>query len=255
MDAEMKRRQAKGHTGVSYDARSDRFTAEIWVEGRRRWLGSYHTVVEASDAYQAAKAERPQREQKPNAFMQAYAAFRDRHGGDRQEPPEGAELVYDGQAFVFAGTTWRNVKGRGRFAFMVWRSKCKTCGAEYSTMTPSPVSVAKGVTRNCQEHVGERPFGRRSPPRAKVQAKAEPLTLREELAVHLTALGRVHERLPIERVAELIAERSARFSDPAPVRNSLQAWAAGRLSTDVVCPVELRGGEVVFPDDPVRGLL
>lgn len=255
MDVEMKRRQAKDYTGVSYDARSDKFTAEIWVEGQRKWLGSHHTAEEASNAYEAAKAERPKREQRPSAFMRAYAAFRDRHGGDRADPPEGAELVYDGQVFVFVGTTWRHVKGKGRYAFMVWRSKCKTCGAEYSTMTPSPVSVAKGVTRNCREHVGETPFGKRAAPRPKPQAKAEPLTMFEELAACLRVIGRTHDRLPIGRVAELVAERSSLWHRVGGADRALRRWAEGKVSTDTECPVTMRGDVVVFPEDPARGLL
>lgn len=260
MDVETKRLEAKGYVGVSYDTRSDRFTAEIWVTGERRWLGSYHTAQEASDAYETAKAARPPREQRPNAFMEAYRAFRDRHGGDRADPPEGAELVYDGQAFTFAGTTWRHVKGQGRFVFMLWRSRCKTCGGEYSTMTPSPVSVAKGVTRNCPEHVGKSRFGPRKAASPVKAAPAVELTMYGELEQHLKALGLTHQRLPIGRVAELLAGRgfSRRTLHSADaLRNVLGRWIAKDVKgqTEAGCPVELEGDVIVFPFNPALGLL
>ena len=34
-----------------------------------------------------------------SAFARVYAQFRQDHGGERTEPPEGAELVYDGLWF------------------------------------------------------------------------------------------------------------------------------------------------------------
>jgi hypothetical protein len=251
MDAETKRAQAKDYTGVSYDARSDRFTAEIWVAGERRWLGSYHTALDASDAYQEARAARPPREPRVNAFMEAYRAFRDRHGGDRTDPPDGAVLEYDGQQFAYTGVTWRSMGKRGRYAFVVWRSRCKECGAEYTTMTPSPVSVAKGVTRNCPEHVGKNPFAKR---KAGVAKQPEPLSVFEELAEHLRVLGLSHDRLPIAAVAEFVAARSYRLTH-ADALSALPKWSAGALRLETECPVEVRDGMVMFPDNPARGLL
>lgn len=250
MDVEQKRQMAKGLKGVSYDARIDRFTAEIYEGGGRRWLGSYHTAREASDAYAEAAAQRPPRERSQSAFAQVYAAFRDRHGGPDKDPPVGARLEYNGQHFEFTGLTWRRVRGR-MFAFAVWRSACRTCGAEYATMTPMPVSVAKGITRNCHEHVTQgNPFGRKAPkPEAKTSS---PLSVGERVAAQLTALGAVYDRLPLQRAAELVADRVPGVDAGACAR-MVRGW--GGTGSDTPLPVTLSGDDVLFPDHPARDLL
>lgn len=254
MDIESKRQVAKGLRGVSYDARIDRFTAEIYISGERKWLGSYHTAQEASDAYEEAAKQRPPRERSQSAFAQVYTAFRERHGGSDTEPPKGATLTYDGQTFTFAGVGWRKVTGR-KLAFATWTSDCRTCGAEYRTMTPMPVSVAKGVTRNCHEHVTQsNPFGKKAA-KAKASQPAEaakPVTVKEQIAAHLGVLGSVYDRLPLQRVAELVSDRIPMIDTESCLRLLLNWDGRGG---DTPLPVTLLGDDVLFPDNPARGLL
>lgn len=192
MDVMQKRELAKTLRGVSYDARTDRFTAEIYEGGVRRWLGSYHTAQEASDAYAEADAAREPRGQSSSAFARVYAQFRQNHGGERTEPPEGAELVYDGQTFALVGVTWRNVRGR-RFAYLVWDSDCQTCGEGYRTMSPAPVSVAKGITRNCQLHT-----------RGAKKPSAEPPSLSDHIAGKAEVLAMLHDRIGLAEAAQWV---------------------------------------------------
>lgn len=50
-----KRAQASGVRGVYFDARSDKFVAEVKKGGKRIGLGSYSTLDEAAEAYRRAK--------------------------------------------------------------------------------------------------------------------------------------------------------------------------------------------------------
>lgn len=212
MGVEQKRELAKTLRGVSYDARTDRFTAEIILAGERKWLGSYHTAQEAADAYVEAAALRPKREKSQTAFAEAYAKFRQDHGGDRATPLEGAELVYDGQVFVFVGLIWRKVRGV-KYAFFAWDGACQTCGAGYRTMTPAPVSVAKGITRNCHSHTNTGGRARVKPPvRPTVEAVAkqppsQPSAMSEHIAGKVEVLAMIHDRIGLADAAQWIAEQ------------------------------------------------
>ena len=199
IEVEQKRGEAKALRGVSYDPRIDRFTAEIYVGGERQWLGSYVTSGEASRAYLEAAAQRAPVVRVASAFRQVYAAFRDLYGGREGTPPVGAVLEYDGQRFVFQGMTWRR-QGGGTFAYMTWESCCKSCGKVYRTMSPAALSVAKGVTRNCPEHVQARGFRPKG-----AQAAGPGYTLGEKITAVLAPLGLVHSRLPLGQVVGILA--------------------------------------------------
>jgi hypothetical protein len=144
-----KRGAARLYPGVNYDARIDRYTAEIYVDGVRNWLGSYNELEDAIAAYDAAKQERPPR---AGSFNAIYRAFRQEHGGVEGTPPTGAVLEYDEQQYLFRGLTFRKSKGGASYSYYEWESACKTCGAFFLTQTAAPVSVCKGITRNCPEH-------------------------------------------------------------------------------------------------------
>lgn len=197
IDVEAKRAEAKALRGVTYDARIDRFTAEIYAGGVRRWLGSYITAREAHDAYLAADAER-EVVKRVSAFSQAYTAFRERHGGRDNLPPEGAALEYDGQVFVFTGLTWRKAGAGKPFAYMSWSSRCKTCGEDYKTMSPAAVTVAKGVTRNCPQHTkAPRGFAQRGKER-------KPVTASEQIADALEATSLLRESVTLAEAADIV---------------------------------------------------
>lgn len=232
MDAMQKRELAKTLRGVSYDARTDRFTAEIYEGGVRRWLGSYHTAQEASDAYAEADAQRKPRARSDSAFAQVYAQFRQEHGGERTEPPEGAELVYDGQLFTLVGVTWRNVRGR-RFAYLVWDSDCQTCGDGYRTMSPAPVSVAKGVTRNCQLHT-----------RGAKKPSAEPPSLSGHIAGKVEVLAMLHDRIGLAEAARWVVAQggwSGRAVGAGAVAELIRALVA-----DGTIRARLRDCDLIF---------
>lgn len=232
MDVEQKRELAKSLRGVSYDARTDRFTAEIYESGQRRWLGSYHTAQEASDAYAQADAAREPRERSSSAFAQVYAQFRQDHGGDRTEPPEGAELVYGGQAFVLVGVTWRKVRGR-KFAYMVWDSDCQTCGEAYRTMTPAPVSVAKGITRNCPQHV-----------RGSKKPGIDPPSLSDRIAAKVGVLGMLRDRIGLAEAAQWVRDQGgwgARVPPEGAVAELISAMVG-----DGTIRAALRDGDLIF---------
>lgn len=200
MDVAAKRQIAAGLRGVSYDARIDRFTAEIWISGERRWLGSYTDADEAAEAYQQAALTRPPRTTPPS-FQELYARFREEHGGTQGEgtPAKGDVLCYDGQRFVFKELAWRKSPKGAKHAFFVWESECRECGDAYTTMTAAPVSMVRGIVRTCPEH--RRKSGKRG-----AKSDTAPRTLGEQVAAVLAPLGAVHGEMPLGHlVRELIA--------------------------------------------------
>jgi hypothetical protein len=200
IDVEAKKAEAKALRGVSYDARIDRFTSEIYVGGVRRWLGSYITAREAHEAYLEADADR-EVVKRVSAFSQAYTAFRDRHGGREKMPPEGSVLEYDGQKFKYTGLTWRKSNGRP-FAYATWSSACKTCGAEYKTMSPAAVTVAKGVTRNCPQHTrAPRGFAQRGKGKP---SGYKPITASEQIADALEPMSLLRDSITLDEAAEIV---------------------------------------------------
>lgn len=235
IDVEGKRAQARDLRGVSYDPRIDRFTAEIYENGVRRWLGSYITAVEAGEAYGEAAATREPRPRSGTSFADCYAAFRGKYGGDRNNPPVGAEMVYDGQKYRFAGVDWRKPKGGGAKAFFVWDSHCKTCGTLFKTRTPAPVSVAKGITRNCPEHAKGR--GARKP--AAEPRKA--FTLGERAASALEPLGLLYDSVPLEEAVRVASE--AVGTDVSLLVAHISK--TGRLGNDPA-PFRIEGDRLVF---------
>lgn len=136
-----KREIAKGYRGVWYDARIDKFAAEIYVAGKKKYLGSYREAHEAGEAYAAAARDRPLVRKGPS-FAEAVAEIADR-------PVVGDVVTYEGQTFEFIGTQFRKVAGR-TLPFFEWRSACTTCGEEYETL--SSAGGGRGVTRRCLAH-------------------------------------------------------------------------------------------------------
>ncbi len=253
VDVNAKRLEAVPFTGVSYDARTDRFTAEIYIDGVRKWLGSHKTAQEASAAYVAARAARPQRETK-TAFTQVYTEFRESHGGDRTDPPIGASLEYDGQTFIYAGDDWRFGRGGIRVRYALWDTHCHTCGEAIQIMAPHSPSMAKGISRNCDAH--KRPGGARiKRKRSEAKEVASPApepkaeTVLEKLYRMLAELGMVRERMATDDVVEHLATRAFPTSWKTSldgVRRHLVRWAEGDAPGDPVFRLEDEGNTVVF---------
>lgn len=252
VDGETKRLEAKALRGVSYDRRTDRFTAEIYVGGCRTWLGSFATAAEASAAYLDAVARRPAISRKSTSFGKVYVAFREEHGGLDEDPPVGASLVYDGQTYVVRDYAFRST-ARGAFRYLVWESTCRSCGEAYTTMTAFSPDFAKGITRNCAEHVTKgRGLRWARKAEAACEADATPeasktLTLEEQSLPHLEALEAVRGRWPLDEVAryvcgELLGRKSE--SSVPGFKARLRRWAAGEFETP--CVFALEGDTVVF---------
>ena len=221
---EGKRSLARLHPGVNYDARIDRFTAEIYIDGARKWLGSYPEIEQAIEAYQQAKQERPPR---AGSFNAVYRAFRDAHGGEKGTPPKGAVLEYDGQQYKFHGVTFRKSKGASSYSYYQWESHCKSCGELFLTMTAAPVSVCKGITRNCPEH---RRGAKRTTATTSERAApaAKPLTgMKALLAAEVEGLAIVYDTLPISELAEKLFPVVADLPHMAlePFEKYLRNWS------------------------------
>lgn len=149
---EAKREEARQHRGVWYDARADKFVGEIYSKGSRHFLGHFATAGEAADAYVAARAELPSGRGGDGSFVNAFQSFLNDCESDADGTPKAGELMtYKDQDFTFEGVVFRSMKGRKR-PFYEWISSCSVCGDPYVTMTATTPGVAKGITRNCEQH-------------------------------------------------------------------------------------------------------
>ena len=237
-----KRDAARLHPGVNYDARIDRYTAEIYVDGVRNWLGSYHEIEDAIAAYGAAKQERPPR---AGSFNAIYRAFREAHGGVDGTPPKGAVLEYDSQQYKFHGLTFHKSKGGASYSYYEWESACKTCGEFFLTQTAAPVSVCKGITRNCPDHRrGAKRAKAASSERADVVAAKPALTgMKAVIADEVETLALLYEDMATsEFVARLLPAMDRFRLQPDGFEKFLLKWAE-----DEDCPyVVNHNGKVGF---------
>lgn len=249
-----KREIARPHPGVNYDARIDRFTAEIYVDGVRKWLGSYSEIEQAIEAYQQAKQERPVRSDTFNAI---YRAFRERHGGERGTPPEGAVLEYDGQQYKFHGVTFRKIKGGSPYAFYRWEGACRTCGEFFLTQTAAAVSMCKSITRNCPEHTtrgrkraksptSERGVDAVLPGRDIAEATPTPYSgMKGAIASQIEVLAMVYETLAPSELAEKIFPALSSYPY-MPNVEALEQYLRKWPIDDEACPFVIYDEEVAF---------
>lgn len=168
-DAELLRDAALGVRGVSYDSRSNRYTADIMIDGRKRRIGSFLTVAEASEAYEERrKAEpvvRPSTYRKSvsgptvkDSFAEFLAVNGNPFSGDTWTTP-------DGQAYTFIEKKF-SMQRRKRHLYYLFGSQCRTCGAGFQTLVPASVSAMVGVARNCEAHRKAHHFKRKDVPEA-----------------------------------------------------------------------------------------
>lgn len=147
-----RRDEAKGRRGVWYDSRADKFVAEVYSRGERHFLGHFPTADAASDAYAAARAEMPSGRGGEGSFVRVFQSFLDTCEKDAKGTPLRDEvMIYKEQQFLFNGVVFRSMNNRQR-PFYHWESNCSVCGAAYETLTATRPNVAKGITRNCEDH-------------------------------------------------------------------------------------------------------
>jgi hypothetical protein len=104
-------------------------------------------------------------------------------------------------------------------------------------MTPAPVSVAKGITRNCSEHT--RRGGARKAKRT-VKPTTGVVTAAEQVAKVLDGIAMGGKPLPIEEVTRLVdlqIEGGGRM---------VTAWLLGRWYSNTQLPISLEGDLVHF---------
>lgn len=182
LDVEAMRAMTYGVRGVSFDARSRRFVADIFIDGRRVRIGSFLTLDEAAEAYEDRKAQTPRkatpsRSNGRESVTASYARFL----ADNSPLYEGFTVwtTPDGQEFTYLGEQFGNRMGKA-WKFNRFGSNCRVCGSEFETLVLASPSAMPGVTRNCEEHRKAHSFGR-SAQGPKLRAKeAAPLASRSE---------------------------------------------------------------------------
>lgn len=160
---EQGRALTKGLPGVNYDGRIDRFTAEIVVEGERRWLGSFETPEAAAAAYHEVRRENPVqrvvRRVKEWTFPACYADFHAACEKDKFDHPAVGSVFFapDDQDFeIVAKDFFGKRKGAKRLPWLRWRADCQVCGAPYETRSLASAKKLSGLTRTCAAHRGQR---------------------------------------------------------------------------------------------------
>lgn len=165
---EQKRAEARKFKGVSYDARTGKYTSEIVVRGERRYLGSFDTAPQAADAYLAVRSDEPveRRAAETNTFEIAFSKFLE--GCQRTEPYNNIAtgevfVAPDGQQYRVVGVEFYRKKGskskRVAWMFYRWETHCRVCGLPFITKTTVRAKTVTGMTRNCLAHRGQRDVG------------------------------------------------------------------------------------------------
>ena len=216
-----KQAQAAQYRGVSYDRRSDRFSA--WLHRKRGSvrLGSYDTAEAAAEAVESLEKVIPRHK----SFRDLYREWLDTAPRDEHKTIKaGTVLTYDEQTYVVNRVQWGRVHGRA-WCYLVFRSSCKICGAGYETLTPAS-TAAVGIARNCPQHrkatgfkkKGSRPQRRSRAGKtgqggiaasAKREGRAGP-SAQDVLAVValLADLALIHDRISVDDVVSAAASRA-----------------------------------------------
>ena len=174
---EQNRALTKGLPGVNYDGRIDRFTAEIVVEGERRWLGSFETPEAAAAAYHEVRRQNPVqrvvRRVKEWTFPACYADFHAACEKDKFGHPAVGSVFFapDDQDFeIVAKDFFGKKKGAKRLPWLRWKADCQVCGAPYETRSLASAKRMSGLTRTCAAHRGQR----KAPEAVEIISEPEP---------------------------------------------------------------------------------
>jgi hypothetical protein len=155
-----KRDQAKEFKGVSFEPRSNKFTAVIRIRNERRWLGSFDTAEEAGVAYALARVNNPVVRTAVGSHDESFAHLYDEFLLDAQAAdnvehgrvlPGSIFTAPDGQNFRMERVEFFKRGPKGKWIFYCWSSACRTCGGRYETKTQGGKRVT-GMTRNCADH-------------------------------------------------------------------------------------------------------
>ncbi len=226
---ERKRAQAAVYRGVYYDPAGDAFVAEIYVSGKRRYLGRFRTAEEASGTYLRERELNPiVRQTSSNSYEAVYADFlASCRSTKRGDPLEDEEFVYDGQTFTYLRTSFAKPNGVTR-PYYVFGSHCKTCSGWYETRI-SP-SGGRGITRNCEEHRKASPWGQKAAvfkvgePSATAQHKQDLLDLVDSCAEDM---GFACEEMPLSDFAAFCRKTDVGgvIDKPELLEKSIVRWS------------------------------
>lgn len=155
---EKKRAEAQLHRGVTYDARIDKFTAEITLAGDRVYLGAFVTAVEAGRVYEEQRRRLPisRRPAGGVTFAAAYRNFLTDCSKDEHGAPAAGEIFTapDGQRFRLAGVEYARKNGKV-YVWSRWEARCRVCGQLYDQSLERGIKNVKWMMRNCEQHRGD----------------------------------------------------------------------------------------------------
>ena len=147
--------------GVFYDSARGMFTATVYRNKARHFLGRFKTLDEAAAAVDAFKDANPRErdpDRLPTVKERVAEFYREVERDARDFPKPGSVLTLplpDGgeQAFKLVKVTFRKQGGKSR-PYAQFSSSCKVCGAAYETLAAltrgDTANVA--VTRTCEDH-------------------------------------------------------------------------------------------------------
>lgn len=213
---EQKRAEARKFKGVSYDARTGKFTSEIVVYGERRYLGSFDTAKEAGDAYIAVRLDAPVFRQKAETvtFEAAFSEFLETCV---RVPPynniaSGSIFTApDGQQFRMRGVEYYRKKGsnskRVRWMFYRWETHCRVCKEPIIVKTTVRANTVNGMTRNCIYHRGQKEIGEHVKNPMFWAERVEPV---EEPVKKMTPRGAAIGTFVADKMAQGLTKEQAR---------------------------------------------
>lgn len=151
--------EASNLRGVTYDPRVDKFAANIMIDKKRIFIGSFEKSGDAHEAYLARRAARPVSRKNTKPFGTIDLCWKEFLRTAARDAKGNIELgaaffAPDGQGFDLVRVDVR--KGKvGWWVFYQWKSECNVCGADFETTTRGRAKKLHGMTRTCEAHRGE----------------------------------------------------------------------------------------------------